>query len=280
MLTLRKGFCLLPGAALGVLLQNSLAGQAKKTPDVAPVRASDVRASGVKGAPSSGLPPFLEVISVESTLASIHGLTTMLQVEMKDEALQLRTSNEVAAGLPAWFSKDSQDARDIEQRKYGAKYRSAIEHLFAGFDGDIRFFGGKYSDDFPVRFAIREGSLAVLVTGIVSANVFNTLRTTENVRAAKVVREIIAPQLAVFDQTFGGSGMKFYGMLVTYGSKDLSGQFGMPNVESVIVVVPAEQCKQFAEAKITDTELISAGETYMTDTKLKNGVKRIKVVLE
>ncbi len=276
MLTVGKvGFCLLSGVALGALLRSSFAGQAKKTPEVAPARTS-----GVKGAPSSELPPLLEVISVESTLASIHGLTAMLQAEMKDKALQFRTSDEVAAGLPAWLSKASQDARDIEQRKYGAKYRSAIEHLFAGFDHEIRFFGGKDSDDLPVRFAIREGSLSVLVTGIVSTNVFNTLRTTESVRAAMVVREVVASQLAVFDRAFGGSGIKFYGMLVTYGSKDFLEQFGMPDVESIIVVVPAEQCKQFAEAKITDAELIAAGETYMTDTKLKNGVKKIKVVLE
>jgi hypothetical protein len=181
------------------------------------------------------------------------------------------------AGLPPWLSKKAEEPKDAKQRKYVAQYRAAAERLISGFDYHVRFFGG---EDFPVRFAMREGSLSVLVTGVFYTKMSNTLRTTESTRAAMVFREIIAPQLAVFEKAFGGSGVKFYGMLVTYGSQDFSEEHGAEKVESVIVIVPAEKCKQFAEARITDAELISAGDTYLPDRKMKSGVKKIKILLD
>ncbi len=65
----------------------------------------------------------------------------------------------------------------------------------------------------PVRFALKDNSLTLLITGIASEYTYNTLRTTAKSRAAKAIESMILPSLKNFDEVFFSSDIKYKGVV-------------------------------------------------------------------
>src|ERR1035437_8676762 len=89
-----------------VALQIALPQQVRKA-------ASPAKSATPKGAQTvpAALPPLIEVVSYESALAKLNGITTVLSVGK----VELRTPDEVVAGLPPWLSKKAEEPKDAKQ---------------------------------------------------------------------------------------------------------------------------------------------------------------------
>jgi hypothetical protein len=134
----------------------------------------------------------------------------------------------------------------------------------------------------PVRFARRDTATTLLITGIASESVYNTLRTTSNSRAARVVQSMIIPTMRSFVEAFHGSKVGRYGMCVTYGSKNFieDDTYGNQEAETVAFVAPANAARRFVSGEITEDELLNASDVYLSDRDLRMDFKKVKLTFE
>jgi hypothetical protein len=133
----------------------------------------------------------------------------------------------------------------------------------------------------PIRFAQKEDGIVFLVTHIFSDTVFNTLRNTSKTRASKIINSMILPSMPAFHGSFKNTEIKYYGMLVTYGSEDFSEKDSVFNrrAEILAFVTPRDKCKQFVAGSIIDDEFVNDSEIYLQDRDIKF-FKKVKVTLE
>lgn len=219
----------------------------------------------------------LDVIDVLKVEAAVMGTRWELAVGSQEDAPK---SNEGALeDFSKWLKK-----YETKEESLGLKYEKNVRKIF----GNFKLIGndwGKFvcnSVFSPVRFAQKQDGIVFLVTKVFSDNVYNTLRTSAKTRASNIISSMILPSMKAFYNSFGSTDIKYYGMVVAYGSKDFSKEgFHALNLRAEIVslIVSAQTCKKFVEGIITDDELINASEIYLQDRDIRH-LKRIKVNLE
>lgn len=132
----------------------------------------------------------------------------------------------------------------------------------------------------PVRFALKDGSLTLLLVGVGSTEVYDTLRLTAKARAAKEIQATIFPILKQFDLVSPGD-MKYYGVLAVYGSKDSSDDSELSiKPEVVVLVAPVDKTKKFIASAMTEEEFLDAADIYLMDRDTLSGLRKVKVTLE
>jgi hypothetical protein len=218
----------------------------------------------------------LDVIDVLKVEAALMGTRWELAVGSQKDAPK---SNEGALeDFSKWLKK-----YETKEESLGLQYEKNVRKIL----GNFKLIGndlGKFVCDSvcgPVRFAQKQDGIVFLVTNVFSDNVYNTLRTTAKTRASKIIASMILPSMKAFYNSFGTTDIKYYGMVVAYGSKDFSKEGNVLNLRAEVVslIVSAQTCKKFVEGIITDDELINASEIYSQDRDVKH-LKRIKVNLE
>jgi hypothetical protein len=217
----------------------------------------------------------IEVLGVESLSMGIywdsvhHGVSS---VKRSDSAM---------LDLSLWLQKKPEvDGRKGEIAEYNlaSKYEGNIRSLFRKL---IRCKFICNESFIPVRFARKEDGILFLVTHISSDYIYNTLKTSAKIRASKVISSAILPSMKDFYVNFRNTDLKYYGMMVVYGSKDFSGgdDAGNLKVEIVSLITSALNCKNFGDGAITDDEFIAVSEIYLRDRDAEDFM-RVKVSLE
>jgi hypothetical protein len=196
-----------------------------------------------------------------------------------------KSYRDVEKDLDDWFQKCKTEKlrKDvIDENILSVKYEANIRKLFR----KLRLIGGElamflYADKIPLGFVKKDNEVGLLVHGIGSSNVYNTLRTSSKTRAGKIIGSIILPLMNGFQDALGDTVIRHYGMIIGYGSKDFADPYlgGSLKSEVVIFIVSAENCRKFSEGVITDDEFINASEIYLQDRDMKD-FKRIRVTLE
>jgi hypothetical protein len=195
-----------------------------------------------------------------------------------------KSYKDVEKDLDEWFRKCKRKIlwKDrIHTDNLSVKYETDIRKLFGG----LSLIGGQLAmflyHETPFIFAKKDNEIALIVNGIGSSIVYNTLRTTSKKRATEITGSVILPLMKVFRDAFKDTGIKHYGLIVAYGSKDFANPYleGSLEPEVVIFIVSAENCKKFCERVITDDDLVVVSEVYLKDRDMKD-FKRIKVNLE
>ncbi len=193
------------------------------------------------------------------------------------------------------FNKDFEDwlqrKPEVDEKKgqiaeynLAFKYKENIKKIFANFGligSELGMF--LYSEsEIPIRFAQIENGIVFLVNRVGSNKVYNALRSTSKTRAAKIISSNILPELKAFYDSFKDTDIKYYGMIVAYGSKDFLDKSTALNLKTEVVafIVSSENCKKFAEGIITADELVDLSDIYLKDRDMVTGIKKIKVTLE
>lgn len=200
---------------------------------------------------------------------------------------KIKSSKDVIVDLDSWLQlsfpdKDSQHY--IVEQKLAEKYKAAIVNIFDGLDFIGRHSGGFFYDEgyVPFRFALKDSIVTLIVTGIASNDVYNTLKTTARSRAAKIVESMILPSLEKFYDALDTTDIRKFGMMVTYGSKNFAKKSDVLNLEAEVIafIVDMDACKRFVDAEITDEELVNLSDVYVSDRDMMGTIKKVKISLE
>jgi len=133
----------------------------------------------------------------------------------------------------------------------------------------------------PVRFASKDGALTLLLTTLVSQNVYNTLRLDAKQRAAKEIEDTVLPAMSVFSLVSSTADIKSFGVIVVYGTRDFSETDSILSRkgEVVALVASADRCRKLGQAELTEEEFVDSADVYLVDRDMIGGVRKVKVSL-
>ena len=132
----------------------------------------------------------------------------------------------------------------------------------------------------PVRLASSDGGLTLLLTSLGSENVYNTLRLEAKERAAKEIQKTVLTAIKQF-RVITSPGIKNFGVMVVYGTKDFSSPDSAPEAEAVALVAAAATCQKLADAEITEEEFVASSDVYIVDRDdITNQVRKVKISLD
>ncbi len=157
------------------------------------------------------------------------------------------------------------------------KYNADIKTLMKSMIGVKMFFNEKTS--YPITFGSNpDGTTVMLTGGIVSDNVYNSLRLTLKQRAAKSIENEILPAFKNLQGAMSDPKIKYYGFISVYGCKDLSEEDRSSDGEVVTIVASALNIKKYIDATITDDQFIKLSQVYVYTGK--SGLQKITVSID
>jgi hypothetical protein len=170
------------------------------------------------------------------------------------------------------------------------KYRSEMKEAFKWFtlycDNLAIFLPNASKRPIPFRFADKDGKKCVLLTDLASSTVYNTLRTTSNSRASKVLTACLIPKIKYFYEGFQKTDFAYFGLTIVYGSKDFSIKESSPRsvvdlkAEMLAFITSKEKCRQFSQSIITESEFIDNSDVYLTDRDMTYDLKKVRLQIE
>jgi hypothetical protein len=187
-----------------------------------------------------------------------------------------KTNEEAVATLSAFIGeKVTKD----ERRGYVAEHALAVKHRQSLIElvnlSPLPLFYG----EIPVRFALKDNSVTLLLTALGSNSVYNTLRLDPKQRAAKEIEKTLLPAMKRCE-FLKASGIENFGVLVVYGSKDFSESDETPKAELVALVARVDRCMKLAQAQLSEEEFVDTADVYLVDRDMVGGVRKIKISLE
>jgi len=198
---------------------------------------------------------------------------------LKSEEQVLRDLNSLGKFKP------QEDAKKeiIQEYKLVSLYIDEIKSLINTFGligSDTGLFF--YDKELPVRFFNLEGKLGIIITKIANNKIYNTLQSTAKKRAAKVISSNIIPELNNIHNSFKSTEISYYGMVISYGSKNFIDDSSVPNLmtEQICLIVSNDCCLKFITGEITETELLNECVTYLCDRNMIGNFKKIKIKIE
>jgi hypothetical protein len=198
-------------------------------------------------------------------------------------------SNADAANLFKTFSESPNSVSMIwvephrtAARMFSRKYSSEAQRFFASLNmlgKNVPTF--TYSTGLPIQYVNDDGKLLILVINIAIDTVFNTLRLTPKERAAKVIEANVLPVLSDLREAFAVAKPNEVGIVVTYGSRDFSVDSELEaEPESVCLIAKVADVGAFANAKISDVELVSRSSVLLRDRDIRLQFKKVSLKLE
>jgi hypothetical protein len=240
----------------------------------------------------SSAPALLDVLRKEADLSTaealvLRGLASIAQSGQETpEDLRLRTKyrpqsrEEAVANLKVWARSKPKDPTRMSEWRLIVKHEERIRRLLTSDALPVkvdRFLPGLPGEP-PVRFGQGAKGLTFLVTRVYLDTSYNTLRTSSNSRAAEVVTSTVLPSLRGISQAFNGADIRFYGMIVCYGSSDFSDEYGLSySPEAVVLVVSVANCRRFVDGLISDRQLLRLSDVYVRDRDMTAGIKKVEV---
>jgi len=219
--------------------------------------------------------------------AAIEKTEWSLAIEYHKPEYRPRTNIEVVIDVDRWLDSTNISSRPAQvrlEREILLRQRDGVKRIFSNWTlagGELAAFLYDRGLDVPARFATKGGALSLIVTGLASENVFNTLRSTPRQRASKVLQSIVLPSLRYLVSAKLDSEISRIGICVLYGSKDFAEEDAMNlKAEMLGFVAPSDLCTKYIAGEITEDELVNAADIYLSDRDSSFDVKKIKLVLE
>ncbi|MCC6476768.1 hypothetical protein IT157_06890 [bacterium] len=166
-------------------------------------------------------------------------------------------------------------------RKYESNIVEFLGEVSLLADGFACFLDAKLIEP-PIRFAKRDSLTTVILTGLATETVFNTLRSTARSRAGKVIQSISIATLKKFVKSFRDTEIDRLGVCVVYGSKDFSNDSDVLNLEPEVVAIvsPKHQLIDFLEGRVSEDSLVASSTIYLSDRDMRVEFKKIEIDLE
>lgn len=188
--------------------------------------------------------------------------------------------------VSAWILRaktDSSLAGYAPELKLITKYEMQLARMYDGMNliGDRlgEFYVSKSSP--PIRFCMNnDTAMTLLLPCIHIGATFNTLQLTSRQRATEVVTKYLLSCLSDVTGGFSDTEVKYVALSATYGSKDFLDESLLAlQPEMVCIVVPMNRAKTFVDGTITEDELVTAMDVYVSDRDMVDA-KKIKIVIE
>jgi hypothetical protein len=208
-----------------------------------------------------------------------------LAFEALKDSHKPKRKDEVLLDFDKWLQKKPEKVKktgQLTEYKLALKNKGYIKNFLdslGSMGSDLAYFLYDPAIGGPVCFAQKENEIALIIAKVATSTVYNTLRTTPRARAAQVMGSKIIPTMKNFDKSFKGADIKYFGLAVTYGSKDFSDKLSQ-KAEMVGFVFSAENCRKFAESTITEDQLVDSSKVFLSDRDMSTGIKKIKIVIE
>ena len=228
----------------------------------------------------------LEVIDVESFARTLWELAANRNVLAAHPEDKPKTPQEAASDIDKFISakvgtEPWTPSASADPRHEGRRGLLAEQALFKKHRDSLSTVVGStlrpllYSE-IPARFALKDGALTLLLTTLDSENVYNTLRLDSRQRAAKEIDAIALPAIERLS-TVRAPDVKYFGVIVAYGTRDFSQEDSSktPEAELVVLVAQADRCRKVSDAELTEEEFVDTADVYLVD----GGVRKIKVSL-
>lgn len=112
--------------------------------------------------------------------------------------------------------------------------------------------------------------------------VFNTLRTTPNKRLAEVLRVCVLSKMSVFQDELFKSEYPYYGIMITYGSRDFSDRSAFPSIEYEcgLIFIDKNECAKFVKTEISENEFLSKSIIYLQDSGMEGEYKKVDIIID
>ena len=176
-------------------------------------------------------------------------------------------------------------------KHFVVQHRNYIDHLFTEFnlvDGELgRMFLNMDSSNkrlitSPIVLAKIDDGTALIMLGISSPKIFNTLQTTAKQRATQIIESIVLPHIGVFESKEFPDTISHVGMTVAFSSKDFSDDSIVLNqmIETVTFIAPKIACSSFVSGKLEQEKFLIQSTILLMDRNMPGGVKRISVTIE
>jgi hypothetical protein len=177
---------------------------------------------------------------------------------------------------------ESATSETSNESRFITKYNKEFGDAFDGFSSLSFFNNNDDKKSFrPIRLLLKDGKIVVLVTRIVSIDVFNTLKLQPKQRASRTVQDAILPNIGQLTRFQEIKDVGFGGMWVGYGSKDFSKEFSndlSADSEQVLIISPMRAIVDYDNKTTTDDAFLEASDVYMVDKDIH--ISKVKLTLE
>ncbi|HEY2933580.1 MAG TPA: hypothetical protein VGK99_17725 [Acidobacteriota bacterium] len=132
----------------------------------------------------------------------------------------------------------------------------------------------------PFRYTTID-QVEAIIADLAIGSEFNTIRSTAKTRASKVISTMILPEMEALTESFKATpAVGFFGILVTYGSRDFLSESGS-EPESVCLIVSRDDARGFVKGQITDNELLRRSQIFASDRDTAaNNFRRVELKIE
>jgi hypothetical protein len=144
--------------------------------------------------------------------------------------------------------------------------------------------GFLYSEnDMPFRVCAKEKSEGLILSSVGTDEIYNTLKLDQRQRAAKEFHSTAMPILVKMRTALLETPAEFYGVIVSYGSRDFShedigGLDIRPDV--LVVVTDRENGRSLDEGKITEDEFADKSDIYLLPGVAGSPLVKVRLKLE
>ncbi len=206
-------------------------------------------------------------------------------VGMDLDGYYFKTNDYFEVAFNRWLQDEPENdgyVRKVKEYHIIKGYKDNFINLF----DELNFLGSSkayfiYGDnEMPVRIAKFLDEDCILITRVAIDNVYNTLRNSARERAASVLSSYVLPTLYIIYNNLHKTDIHYYGIIVTFGSKNFLGSDFSLKAESVCLIVQDDVCGKFVNGEITENELIDASHIFMSDRDMISGFKKVKLEIE
>jgi len=225
----------------------------------------------------TSLPPLAEVLRD----ATLQTTTWHLSIQYQEKAHKPITHEAFTYALDN-FQEYLPEVEYIQAKARVSEMKDAFQ-WFTVYCNDIaKFLPNSSGRPIPFRFAEKDGEKCVILSDLASSSIYNTLMSTSNSRAAKVLTSCVIPKIRFLYKAFEQTDFNYFGITFYYGSKDFSISTNSANLEAemLIFIFSRDKCQLFINGLITESEFVEESETFLTDRDMSFDVKKVKLQIE
>jgi hypothetical protein len=228
---------------------------------------------------SPQLPLLQDVVKMSSLDGSVFWLGTAMSGFLGSRAPtsenRLKSEQEVIADIDLFLQRSPKGEPERLQQQLISKHSAVIRAVFERLNS--KNFVYAY---LPIRFALKDGQLTLVLTGLASDNVYNTLNSTSRSRASQVLSGSVLPALKQLEPALSIDGLKFCSVSATYGSKNFADRTELSlRGEAVTAVLSVDQVRKYAAGELADDDVVATADIYLVDRD-DPGVKKVRLTLQ
>jgi hypothetical protein len=192
------------------------------------------------------------------------------------KGVSLRSETEMLACVDAYVASPTSDFSKAESADL-QRFRQAITDIVSS----LRLEKFAYMDLMPpIQVAKKDDGLVLIVGGIASTKVYNTIQMTDRQREVAALKEMILPHVDAVKALSGRPEIKYFGLSTVYLSKNfLDNSPTSTAAEALTFVMTISAATKFANGEITEDELVGGAEIYAYERGTYQ-VKRVKLTLQ